>query len=112
MIGQTYNVGGECGRTNLNVVEAICDLMDEMTAAALGPRRKLISFVDDRPNHDRRYAIDSTKIKREVGWQPRENFESGLRKTVAWYIQNRQWWQDILDAGYKTERVGLVPTGT
>ena len=109
-VGETYNVGGECERTNLNVVETICDLLDEMTASASIPRRGLISFVDDRPNHDRRYAIDPSKIKRELGWSAAENFESGLRKTVAWYLQNHAWWQDILDGGYRAERVGLVPT--
>ncbi len=108
-VGETYNVGGECERTNLIVVETICDLLDEMTLSALPSRRSLISFVDDRPNHDHRYAIDPSKIKRDLGWRARENFESGLRKTVAWYLQNREWWQDILDDGYKAERVGLVP---
>lgn len=108
-VGETYNVGGECERTNLFVVETICNLLDEMTQSVLPPRRSLISFVDDRPNHDRRYAIDPSKIKRELGWRTREDFESGLRKTVAWYLQNRAWWQDILDDGYRAERVGLVP---
>ena len=105
--GQSYNVGGHNERTNLQVVETICDLLDEVSPMPEGPRRRLITFVTDRPGHDHRYAIDPTKIQRELGWRPREDFESGLRKTVRWYLDNQDWWQAILERGYRTERVGL-----
>lgn len=105
--GQSYNVGGHNERTNLQVVETICDLLDEFNPLQQGSRRRLITFVTDRPGHDQRYAIDSAKIQRELGWRPTENFESGLRKTVRWYLDNRDWWQTILDRGYRADRVGL-----
>ncbi|PKU25441.1 dTDP-glucose 4,6-dehydratase [Telmatospirillum siberiense] len=105
--GQSYNIGGHNERTNLQVVEAVCDLLDEFSPIQEGPRRRQITFVADRPGHDRRYAIDSAKIQRELGWTPKENFESGLRKTVRWYLDNREWWKSILDRGYRAERVGL-----
>jgi dTDP-glucose 4,6-dehydratase len=108
--GETYNIGGRNERTNLHVVEAICDLLDRLEPAAGGPRRRLISFVTDRPGHDRRYAIDASKIEGELGWRAQETFESGIAKTVAWYLQNRRWWQAILDRGYKAERIGLKTT--
>lgn len=108
--GETYNIGGRNERANLHVVETICDLLDRLEPAAGGPRRSLISFVADRPGHDRRYAIDASKIENELGWRARENFESGVAKTVAWYVQNRSWWQAILDRGYKAERIGLKTT--
>ncbi len=111
-VGESYNVGGHNERTNLQVVERICDLLDEFIPTAGGPRRRLITFVADRPGHDHRYAIDPAKIARELGWQPSENFESGLRKTVQWYVANRSWWQPILDRGYRAERLGLgAPQG-
>jgi len=106
-VGETYNVGGRNERTNLHVVEKICDLLDELVPAATGPRRRLISFVTDRPGHDRRYAIDASKIERDLGWRAEENFESGLAKTVRWFCGNRKWWQDILDRGYRHARIGL-----
>lgn len=105
--GQSYNVGGHSERTNLQVVGAICDLLDEFAPEPAGPRRRLITFVADRPGHDRRYAIDSSKIEGAFGWSPTETFESGLRKTVRWYLDNRDWWQAILDRGYRADRVGL-----
>jgi len=105
--GASYNIGGNNERTNLSVVEAICDLLDELAPSAAGPHRRLITFVADRPGHDQRYAIDASKIKRELGWVPRESFSSGLAKTVRWYLDNRPWWQAILDGGYQAERVGL-----
>jgi dTDP-glucose 4,6-dehydratase len=108
--GETYNVGGHNERANLHVVETICDLLDRLEPAAGGPRRKLISFVADRPGHDRRYAIDAAKVENELGWRAQESFESGIAKTVAWYLQNRPWWQAILDRGYKAERIGLKAT--
>ncbi|MBR0687404.1 dTDP-glucose 4,6-dehydratase [Bradyrhizobium manausense] len=106
-VGETYNVGGRNERTNLHVVESICDLLDGMSPRAAGPRRSLISFVADRPGHDRRYAIDASKLERELGWRADENFESGLAKTVRWFFDNRQWWQAILDRGYQQKRIGL-----
>lgn len=95
-IGESYNVGGGAERSNIEVVRAICALMDELAPdAAIGPRETLIRFVADRPGHDLRYAIDTAKIARELGWRPQESFESGLRKTVAWYLENRDWWSRI-----------------
>ncbi|MGX4806585.1 dTDP-glucose 4,6-dehydratase [Bradyrhizobium guangdongense] len=106
-IGETYNVGGRNERSNLHVVESICDLLDQMSPRAAGSRRGLISFVADRPGHDRRYAIDASKLERELGWRADENFESGLAKTVRWFFDNKQWWQAILDRGYQQKRIGL-----
>jgi dTDP-glucose 4,6-dehydratase len=106
-IGESYNVGGSAERSNLQVVEAICGLMDELAPdAGIGPHRGLIAFVADRPGHDQRYAIDATKIERELGWHPQESFESGLRKTVSWYLANRDWWGRIRSGVYRGERLG------
>ncbi len=105
-IGETYTVGGRNERTNLDVVEKICDLLDEIAPSAKS-HRNLISFVSDRPGHDRRYAIDASKIERELGWRAEESFETGLSKTVRWFCENRKWWQDILDRGYHRGRIGL-----
>ena len=106
-IGESYNVGGCAERSNLEVVKAICALMDELAPdAALGSRENLIRFVADRPGHDQRYAIDASKIERELGWRPQESFESGLRKTVAWYLGNREWWGRIRSGVYRGERLG------
>jgi dTDP-glucose 4,6-dehydratase len=110
-VGAVYNVGGSNERTNLQVVERICDLLDEMAPAKAGSHRALITFVADRPGHDRRYAIDATKIKRELGWQPQEDFETGIAKTVRWYIDHKEWWQEILNRGYEAKRVGLSAGG-
>jgi dTDP-glucose 4,6-dehydratase len=100
--GETYNVGGRCERTNLEVVEAICDLLDGMVPGESGkPRRDLITFVKDRPGHDRRYAIDSTKVESHLGWTPRETFETGLRKTIAWYLENREWVARVKSGAYQ-----------
>jgi len=107
MVGETYNVGGRNERTNLHVVESICDLLDELSPSGTGSRRSLISFVADRPGHDRRYAIDASKLERELGWRADENFESGLTKTVRWFFDNRRWWEAILDRGYQQKRIGL-----
>ncbi|PAY05701.1 dTDP-glucose 4,6-dehydratase [Bradyrhizobium sp. UFLA03-84] len=106
-VGETYNVGGRNERTNLHVVESICDLLDEVVPGAAGPRRQLINFVADRPGHDRRYAIDATKLETELGWRAEENFETGISKTVRWYVDEQPWWRAILERGYKVERVGL-----
>jgi dTDP-glucose 4,6-dehydratase len=105
--GETYNIGGRCERTNIEVVTTICRLLDRLEPAASGPRERLITFVPDRPGHDRRYAIDCDKIERELGWRAAETFETGLAKTVRWYLDNRRWWHMILQRGYKAERVGL-----
>lgn len=100
-VGETYNIGGNSARKNLDVVTAICDLVDELRPdAALGPRRKLITFVTDRLGHDRRYAIDASKISQELGWRPVEEFESGLRKTVAWYLDHGAWIQNVRTGAY------------
>jgi len=107
-IGETYNVGGGNERTNLAVVHAICDLVDELAGGV--DRRSLIRFVSDRPGHDQRYAIDATKLERELGWRALETFETGLRKTVAWYLANRDWWEPLRSKVYGGERLGLVPT--
>src|SRR5947209_3385618 len=107
--GESYNIGGDGERTNLQVVTAICALLDEMVPdAPHRPHADLITFVEDRPGHDRRYAMDAGKLRRELGWAPRETFESGLRKTVAWYIENKTWWQRIRSGSYRGERLGVV----
>jgi dTDP-glucose 4,6-dehydratase len=109
--GQTYNIGGHNEQANLTVVQTICDLLDELAPqrpAGIRSYRELISFVPDRPGHDRRYAIDASKIERELGWTPDETFESGLRKTVEWYLGNRQWWQRVQDGSYQGQRLGVV----
>ena len=100
-VGETYNVGGNSERKNLDVVAAICDLVDELRPdAALGSRRRLITFVADRPGHDRRYAIDASKISSELGWAPTAAFEVGLRKTVAWYLENSSWVEGVRTGAY------------
>jgi dTDP-glucose 4,6-dehydratase len=106
-VGETYNIGGRNERTNLHVVNSICDQLDSLHPSKQGTRRRLISFVPDRPGHDRRYAIDASKLESELGWRAVESFETGLAKTVHWYLENRSWWQAILERGYKAERVGL-----
>jgi len=104
--GQSYNVGGRCERRNIDVVEEICAILDELRPRAAGPHRELITFVDDRPGHDLRYAIDCSKIERELGWRPQESFESGLRKTVRWYMDNADWWRRLRSGRYAGERLG------
>jgi dTDP-glucose 4,6-dehydratase len=105
--GQSYNVGGAAERTNLAVVTGICALLDELRPDPRGrPHARLITFVADRPGHDRRYAMDWTKLSRELGWMPRETFDSGLRKTVAWYLDHREWWQPIWSERYQGQRLG------
>ena len=105
-IGHSYNVGADCERSNLAVVRTICTLVDELAPGGAGRRERLITLVADRPGHDLRYAIDARKIRRELGWQPQETFETGLRKTVAWYIANRSWWERIRSNVYRGERLG------
>ena len=106
-LGETYNVGGRNERTNLQVVEKICDALDEMVPADR-PRRELIRFVTDRPGHDQRYAIDATKLETELGWRAQENFETGLAKTVRWYLDNADWWTPLRKSVYSGERLGLA----
>jgi dTDP-glucose 4,6-dehydratase len=103
--GETYVIGGRSERTNLEVVQAICDLLDEVAPRAAGARRALIQFVADRPGHDLRYAVDCSKLERELGWRPQVSFEDGLRRTVLWYLQRRDWWEPLA-ARYAGERLG------
>lgn len=105
-LGETYNVGGRNERTNLQVVEAICDLVDELAPAG-ARRRDLIRFVTDRPGHDRRYAIDATRLETELGWRAAETFDTGLRRTVSWYLERRDWWEP-LRTRYSGARLGLA----
>ena len=106
--GEAYNIGGSSERTNLQVVQAVCALLDEIRPREDGrPYREQISFVRDRPGHDLRYAVDASKIRGELGWAPRETFESGLRKTVLWYLDNLEWCRRVQDGRYQRERLGL-----
>jgi dTDP-glucose 4,6-dehydratase len=108
-LGETYCIGGDSEKTNIEVVRAICTLLDELAPdRAIGRHDALISFVADRPGHDLRYAIDASRMMNELGWQPRETFASGLRKTVEWYLSNRPWWQHIRDGVYSGERLGVL----
>jgi dTDP-glucose 4,6-dehydratase len=107
-VGETYNIGARSERTNLDVVHAVCDGLDQIRPANRGPRRASIKFVADRPGHDRRYAIDPTKLERELGWRAEQDFETGIEKTIAWYVAQRHWWDDILARGYKMQRLGVV----
>jgi dTDP-glucose 4,6-dehydratase len=110
-VGESYNVGGRSERRNIDVVRAICDLVDEVIPDPIGSRSRLIRFVEDRPGHDLRYAIDCSKIERELGWTPLETFETGLRKTVRWYLENRKWWENIRSGRYRGERLGTLVEG-
>lgn len=108
-LGETYNVGGNNEKTNIEVVETICELMEELNPTKpknIKNYKDLITFVKDRPGHDLRYAIDSTKIKKDLGWVPLETFDSGLRKTVKWYLNNSSWWKRVLSGDYKLKRIG------
>jgi len=106
-LGEKYNVGGHNEQTNLAVVKQICLVMDKYCPDN-APHQKLISYVSDRPGHDQRYAIDATKLERELGWRARENFASGLEKTIRWYLENSDWWQPLLKGEYSGERLGLL----
>jgi dTDP-glucose 4,6-dehydratase len=98
--GETYCIGGWNEKRNMEIVETICDIVDELVAHG-GPRRNLIRFVKDRPGHDRRYAMDARKIERELGWRPKETFETGIRKTIRWYLENEDWVRDVTSGGYR-----------
>jgi dTDP-glucose 4,6-dehydratase len=106
--GETYNVGGENERRNIDVVGTICALLDEMAPDPAGAHQRLISYITDRPGHDFRYAIDATKIRRELGWAPREAFDSGIRRTVQWYLDNPDWMTRVMSGAYRGERLGAV----
>ena len=108
-IGETYNIGGHNEKTNLEVFKTICDLLEELAPdkpAGVSKYCDLLTFVKDRPGHDARYAIDASKIERELGWIPEDTFETGLRKTVMWYLDNRKWWERVLSGAYRLERLG------
>ncbi len=101
-VGETYNIGGNNEVKNIDLVRMLCELMDELaTDLPVKPARNLITFVRDRPGHDRRYAIDASKIRTELGWQPQETVEGGLRKTIQWYLDHRDWWQPLLSKEYQ-----------
>lgn len=106
-VGETYNIGGHNEKRNLEVVESLCGLLDELAPRREGAYRDLITFVADRPGHDLRYAIDAGKIQRELGWVPEETFETGLRKTVQWYLENQEWCARVQDGSYQRQRLGL-----
>lgn len=107
--GETYNIGGNSEKRNIDVVRAVCAYLDKAAPPLEGgkPRESLISFVTDRPGHDRRYAIDASKIAGELGWMPQETFETGLKRTVDWYLDNESWWLPLRESTYKGERLGL-----
>ena len=107
-VGQSYNIGGRNERSNLKVVETIADTLDELMPMNSGSRRKLITFVGDRPGHDLRYAIDATKIETELGWKAKHTFDTGLRSTIEWYLNNGDWWQPLRAARYAGQRLGTV----
>jgi len=105
-LGESYNIGGHNEKANIEVVKAICAILDELRPDPAGPHERLITYVTDRPGHDARYAIDAGKIGRELGWMPKETFETGLRRTVEWYLANPKWWGDIRSGVYRGERLG------
>ncbi len=108
-LGETYNIGGNNEIQNIDIVKIICEKMDEYSPRKQdGNYEELITYVTDRPGHDFRYAIDASKISNELGWQPKENFETGIEKTIRWYLENREWWQAIQDNTYQQERLGVV----
>jgi len=109
-VGEKYNVGGGNERTNLEIVDLICDILDELAPTGTS-HRALRTFVTDRPGHDRRYAIDATKIRRELGWRPRHTFESGLRDTIRWYVEHREWCAQVQSGRYDRQRLGLRSAG-
>lgn len=112
-VGETYNIGGHNEKANIEVVQTICSLLEELVPdkpKGVNQYLDLITYVADRPGHDVRYAIDASKIERELGWKPEETFESGIRKTVEWYLNNEQWWSRVLDGSYTGQRLGISNT--
>ena len=113
-LGETYNVGGQSEKQNLEVVHTLCDLLEDLAGeqkpAGVSHFSDLINHVTDRPGHDQRYAVDISKIQRDLGWSPKHTFESGMRDTVKWYLENQTWWQAVLDGSYKLERLGTNNT--
>lgn len=108
-IGETYNIGGNNEIMNIDIVKTICKLLDEIKPSTqLKSYKELITFVTDRPGHDFRYAIDSSKLKNELNWVPKETFETGIKQTINWYLENQTWWQDIQNNSYQQERLGVV----
>jgi len=110
-VGETYNIGGHNEKANIDVVKTICQLLEELVPIkpdGVTKYQDLITYVTDRPGHDVRYAIDASKIERELNWKPEETFESGIRKTVEWYLDNKQWWSRVLDGSYAGERLGIT----
>jgi len=107
-LGESYNIGGHNEKTNIEVVKAICTILDELRPDPAGPHERLITYVTDRPGHDARYAIDAGKISHELGWKPKQTFETGLRRTVEWYLANPTWWGDIRSGIYRGERLGAA----
>ncbi|HBK7240033.1 TPA: GDP-mannose 4,6-dehydratase, partial [Vibrio cholerae] len=108
-VGEIYNIGGHNEKANIEVVNTLCALLEELVPnkpAGVAHYADLITYVKDRPGHDVRYAIDASKIERELGWKPEETFESGIRKTVEWYLHNHEWWSRVLDGSYSRERLG------
>lgn len=108
--GETYNIGGHNEKTNLEVVKSLCEILDELLPKhpdGIIQYDELITYVADRPGHDIRYAIDATKVENELNWIPEETFETGIRKTVEWYLENKSWWNRVLDGSYQGERLGL-----
>ena len=106
--GETYNIGGNNELTNIQIVNLICENLDKLKPRLNGESYKnLITFVEDRPGHDYRYAIDSSKIQNQMNWKPKETFESGIEKTIAWYLKNQSWWRKIQKNKYRQERLGL-----
>lgn len=110
-VGETYNIGGHNEKKNIEVVEALCEILDQLRPQKKDSYKSLITYVKDRPGHDRRYAINANKIAQELGWKPEETFETGLRKTVEWYLNNEQWWQRVLNGDYQLTRLGAHQTG-
>ena len=106
-VGETYNIGGSNEIKNIDIVKTICDIMDEIKPSKNGSYRNLITFVDDRPGHDKRYAVDSSKLQNTLKWEPKESFQSGIKKTIEWYLNNEEWWRKIQRNNYNQQRLGL-----